>query len=100
MGAGFKKPDPDLGYPKRPDPTESGTRSRSNLNMFLMLSKINNFLGHFYTFKHLMTLKIKDKQIILKLRVGGHSPLSLFLGGCDAKGDDFLGLLQYKEKRK
>ena len=54
-------PDPDLGNPKRPDPTGSG----SYLDMFLMFSKINNFLWHFYPkSKHFMTLKIKDKKLV------------------------------------
>ena len=40
-GSGFKNPDPGSGGPKRQDPTGSG--SGSYLDMFLMLSKINNF---------------------------------------------------------
>ena len=57
-GSGFKNPDPDPADPKRPDPTD--------LVMFLMFSEINNLVWHFYTkFKYLMTLKIKDKNIIL-----------------------------------
>ena len=46
--------------PKRPDPTGSG----SYLDIFLMFSKIYNFLWYFYTkSKHLMSLKIKDKKL-------------------------------------
>ena len=46
--------------PKRPDPTGSG----SYLDTFLMNSKINNVLLHFYTnSKHLMTHKFKDKKL-------------------------------------
>ena len=42
------------------------TGSGSYLDMFLMFSKINNFLCHFYTkSQHFMTLKIKDNKIIL-----------------------------------
>ena len=61
-GPVFSDPDPNLGDPKRPDQTRSG----SYLDMFLMFVKINKFLWPFLTkSKHLMTLKIKDKKIIL-----------------------------------
>ena len=51
---------------KRSDPTGSGSGSGSFLDMFLMFSKINIFVWHILTkSKHLVTLKIKDKKIIL-----------------------------------
>ena len=42
-----KRPGPDPVDQKRPDPTGSG--SGFYLDMFLMFSKINIFLWHFYT---------------------------------------------------
>ena len=45
-------------------PKKTGSASRSYLDVFLMLSKINNFSWHFLTkCKHLLTLKIRDKKL-------------------------------------
>ena len=56
--------DPDPGDPKK---TGSESGSGSYLDMFLMFSKIKKFVWHFLNkFKHIMTLKIKDKKLLLR----------------------------------
>ena len=57
--SGLKNTDPDPGDLKK-------TGSGSYLDIFLMFSKINNFLRHFLTnSEHHMTPKIKDKKSYL-----------------------------------
>ena len=63
-GSGFKNSDPDPGDPKEAE--SDRIRIRILLDMCLMFSKINHFLWYFDTkSEHLMTIKIKDKKLIL-----------------------------------